>query len=202
MLAVFITTSVLLSLQTVLLAQSDDTSDYLVLNAGDTLYGTVEHVDQRGVNPKYYKKIRFTNTDGHQKKYKRKNVAAFRVNNTLYEGFWLHQSSQKIMLLNPRYAIDSEEGERYFLKLVSKGKLSHYQLEWWEQGESTLMWMDLLKKEEAQFLIRATQGQFGLKRKVLGDYFQECPALKEQILHRQFNEVMQIVDFYHSHCID
>ena len=48
-----------LSAQTVLVAQTTNTLDYLVLTVGDTLYGHVKHIDQRGVNPTYYKKIRF-----------------------------------------------------------------------------------------------------------------------------------------------
>ncbi len=196
-----ITTLLLLSTQTSLVAQTSHTIDYLVLNVGDTLYGKVKHIDEGSVNPKYYKKIRFTDTHGKQKKYKRKDISAFRVNNTIYEGFWLNQSSQKIIFLNPKYDIDPQKGEQIFLKMISKGKLSHYELEWWEQGESTLWWMDLLKKEEDQFFIRATQGLLGLKRKVLINYFSNCPELKEQIEQRQLNKVWQVVHFYNSKCI-
>lgn len=196
-----ITTVLLLSTQTSLVAQTSNTLDYLVLNSGDTLYGTVKHIDQSGVNPKYYKKIRFTDTYGKQKKHKRKDISAFRVNNTDYEGFWLDQSSQKMVLLNPKYDIDPQNGEKYFLRVVGKGKLSHYELEWWDQGESALLWMDLLKKEEDQFFIRATQGLLGLKRKVLVNYFLNCPDLKEKIKQRQLNEVGQVVSFYNSNCI-
>jgi hypothetical protein len=196
-----ITTVLLLSTQASLVAQTSNTLDYLVLNIGDTLYGNVKHIDQRGLNPKYYKKIRLTDTYGKQKKYKRKVVSAFRVNNTSYEGFWLNQSSQKIIFLNPKYDINPQKGEKYFLRVVSKGKLSHYELEWWDQEESTLLRMDLLKKEEDQFFIRATQGLLGLKRKVLVNYFPNCPDLKEQIKQRQLKEVWQVVDFYNSNCI-
>jgi hypothetical protein len=196
-----ITTVLLLSTQASLVAQTSNTLDYLVLNIGDTLYGNVKHIDQRGLNPKYYKKIRLTDTYGKKKKYKRKVVSAFRVNNTSYEGFWLNQSSQKIIFLNPKYDINPQKGEKYFLRVVSKGKLSHYELEWWDQEESTLLRMDLLKKEEDQFFIRATQGLLGLKRKVLVNYFPNCPDLKEQIKQRQLKEVWQVVDFYNSNCI-
>lgn len=196
----FITLCLLL-LQTSLSAQDSDAQDYLVLNMGDTLYGNVKHIDERGAMRKYYKKIRLTDRYGKQKKYKRKDVSAFSVNNARYEGFWLHQSSQKIILVNPKYDIDQKNGEKHFLKVMSKGKLSHYQLEWFEQGEALLMGMDLLRKEEDPFFIRATQGLLGLKRKVLLDYFFECTKLKEQIKERQLNEVREVVDFYHNHCI-
>lgn len=195
----FLTTFLLI--QPFLIAQPYNTLDYLVLNNGDTLYGRVKHVNQKGVNNKYYKKIRLTNTNGNQKKYNRTDVSAFRVNIINYEGFWLNQSSEKIVFNNPRYDINSQKGEKYFLRVISKGKLSHYHLEWWEQGESGLMWMDLLKKEEDSFFIRATQGLFGLKKKVLINYFQNCPKLKEQIEQKQLKNIEQVVTFYKNYCL-
>ncbi|MGB5820847.1 MAG: hypothetical protein WBG90_15285 [Saonia sp.] len=195
-----ITMVLLLATQTSLVAQTNNTSDYLVLIAGDTLYGTVKHINQSGLNPRYYKKIRFMDTNGKRRKYKRKDVSAFRVNHTNYEGFWLNQSSQKIVLLNPKYDIDPQNGEKYFLKVLSKGKLSHYELEWWEQGEPELSWMDLLKKEEDGFFMRATQGLLGLKRKVLANYFLNCPDLMEKIKQKELNKVWEVADFYNSNC--
>ena len=195
-----ITTLLLLSTQASLLAQPGNTSDYLALNSGDTLFGTVKHVDQRGMSPKFYKKIRLTDSRSKRKKYKRNDVSAFRVNNTSYEGFWLYQSSQLIVFLNPKYDIDSQNGERYFLRVISKGQLSHYLLEWWDQEGSSLSWMDLLKKEEDQYFLRATQGIFGLKRKALANYFFNCPDLKDQIEQKRIKEVWQVVDFYNRNC--
>ena len=174
---------------------------YLVLTAGDTLYGDVDHRDEKGTGFKHYKKIRFTGPGGKKKRYKREDVSAFRVKDENYEGFWLSQSSQKVLLLNPRYDIDPGNGERHFLRVVSKGELSHYLLEWWEQGESLLMSMDLLKKEEDLFLMRVTQGLLGLKRKVLVRYLQDCPGLTEQVEQKQLNTVREVVDFYDENCL-
>lgn len=185
--------------QTILCAQKSHTSDYLVLITGDTLHGNIQHINDN--KTKYYKKIRLTETNGNQKKYKRKDVRSFQVNNTIYEGFWLSQSSEKISRFNPRYNINSKNGERHFLRLISKGALSHYHLEWWEQGASGLMWMDLLKKENELFFIRATQGIFGLKKKVLIKYFQNCLNLKEQITQKQLKTVAQVMDFYNNYCL-
>lgn len=191
---------ILISNQALSNAQSNINLDFLVTNSGDTLYGKVRYIDRSHLNPKYYKKIRFIDNSGQKKKFKKKDISAFRVNNIIYEGFWLNQTSKKFQLLNPKYDIDIRNGEKYFLKLVSKGHLSHYELEWWEQGESTLLWMDLLKKEEDQFFIRATQGLFGLKMKVLSDYFSNCLKLKEKIIKKDFNKIWQIVDFYNKQC--
>ncbi|TPV32452.1 hypothetical protein FJ651_12890 [Paucihalobacter ruber] len=182
-------------------AQSYDALDYLVLKTGDTLYGKIEYKKDTGVNYKYLNKIRLTNALGKQKRYKRDQVVAFSTNNFIYEGFWLNQESESLVLLNPRYEIDDKNGGYYFLKVMSKGTLSYYQLEWWEQGESLLMSMDLLKKEKDQFFIRATQGLFGLKRKVLSSYFNGCPSLAQKIQQKQLNQVFQVVDYYNNNCV-
>ncbi len=177
-------------------------TDYLVLNRGDTIYGQVQHVNYRGVSPRYYKKIRVTNANGKRKKYRREAVKSFSVNNTQYEGFRLSQSSEKITLLDPVYNIDAHRGEKHFLKVMSIGALSYYQLEWWEPGDSALWWMDLLKKSGDPFFVRATQGLFGLKRRVLSNYFADCPRLSEKIAQKELKEISDIVDLYRTNCID
>jgi hypothetical protein len=182
-------------------AQTYDALDYLVLKTGDTIYGNIEYKKDSGVNYKYLNKIRLTNALGKQKRYKRDQVVAFRTNNLIYEGFWLNQESERLVLLNPRYNMDNENSDYYFLKVMSKGNLSYYQLEWWEQGESLLMSMDLIKKEKDQFFIRATQGLFGLKRKVLSSYFNGCPGLVQKIQQKQLNQVFQVVDYYNNNCV-
>ncbi len=60
--------------------------------------------------------------------------------------------------------------------------------------------MDLFKKEEDQLFIRATQGLLGLKRKVLMDYFSNCPNLQEQIQQKHLTKPWQVVEFYNGHC--
>ena len=181
-------------------AQSSAPTDYLVLAKGDTLYGSVQHINEKGMSPRYYKKLRFTDAHGRRKKYKHAAVSAFRKNATHYESFRLRSSSQGFSLVNARYDINRRHGEWHFLRVMHKGALSHYVLEWWEQGESTLQSMDLLKKTEDSFFVRANQGVLGLKRKVLKNYFSDCPVLGAQIAQRELTEVTQIVDFYNSSC--
>lgn len=191
---------ILFGAQLSLKAQSNNSPDYLVLNTGDTLYGTVKYLDESGVNTTFYKKIRLINNQGKQKKYKREEVSVFRMNNDNYEGFWLRKSSQGPGLLNEQYSIVQKEGEMYFLKVLSKDKLSHYQFEWWEQGEASSMWMDLIIKEGEQTFIRATQGVLGLKKKALTNYFMDCPSLQEQINKKNLKKVSEVVLFYNTNC--
>ena len=180
--------------------QIDPYGDYLNPNVGDTIYGKVEHLDRRGGSTDFYKKIRVTNAKGKRKKFKRGDVESFQVDGVRYEGFWLSQSSDIFDLFSPKYFMDRENGERYFLRIISLGRLSHYQLEWWEQDDAGINRMDLLIKEGDEHFIRATQGIFGLKRKALTKYFRDCPELAEQIEQKNLSKVEEIMDFYNAGC--
>lgn len=192
--------SLLFGVSSLTQAQQTSSADYLVLNNLDTLYGTVKYINEDAINRDFYRKIRFTNRDGKRKKFRWKEVLAFSINGTAYQSFWLHQSSRKIMLVNPRYDIDPANGEQYFLKLVHKGKLSQYALEWFDQGNADLSSMALLKKEGDSYFIRADQGILGLKRKVLSAYFADCYELSQAIEQKEIHEVAEVVNFYHSNC--
>ena len=183
-----------------MLAQNRLDTEYLVLKTGDTLYGEVDYIDEGAVSNGFYKRIRLKNAKGKTKRYKRDAIMAFKFGNNQYHSYWLSQSSNKIVLVNPKYDIDNKNGEQYFLKLVNKDKLSHYQLEWFDQGNSTLWSMALLKRENDPFFIRADQGILGLKRKVLKNYFYDCPTLKEKIENKEISEVFEITDFYNTNC--
>ncbi len=185
---------------TFLYGQSKDKPDYVVLTAGDTIFGTVDYLDERGTNPKFYKKIRLTDSNGKRKKYKTKTITAFRSSSQIYRAFWLDNSSDKIVFINPIYTIDFEKGEKEFLKVITNGELSHYRLEWWEQGESLLMTMELLKKADDSFFMRADQGLLGLKRRALTKYFKDCPDLSAQIKSKTLKTVWEVVAFYNIEC--
>ncbi|MDX1349238.1 MAG: hypothetical protein R3279_03260 [Putridiphycobacter sp.] len=181
-------------------AQNTATTDFLVLITGDTLYGDVEHIHEKGVHPYFYKKIRLTMASGKRKKFKSALVASFKNDGSVYESFWLSQSADMSTLFSSRYNIDPINGKQHFLKVITKGKLSHYHLEWFEQGDAALNYMDLVKKEEQSYFLRATQGIFGIKSKLLLSYFSNCPDLRQKIEGKQFKKVEQIVDFYNHHC--
>lgn len=191
----------LLIIQSASSANNAKELDYVVLFNGDTLQGSVIHVNKKSFSPRYLKKIRYTDTNKKSHKINRKEILAFRVDGVIYESFWLKRSSKKFTLDNPIYTINQKSGKQHFLRLVNSGIISHYQLEWWEQGESTPMSMDLLKKEQDQFLIRATQGVFGLKRKTLSRYFSECAELRSGIEQRRYNTIQEIIDKYNTGCL-
>jgi hypothetical protein len=60
--------------------------------------------------------------------------------------------------------------------------------------------MDLLIKWEDAYFIRSTQGIFGLKKKTLSKYFDDCPELVRQIESKELKKVPEVVNFYNSYC--
>ncbi|WP_047415704.1 hypothetical protein [Cellulophaga sp. Hel_I_12] len=180
--------------------QEKQSGDYIVNIEGDTLFGKVQHLNKKNVNPKYYKKIRWTNQQGQRRKFNRKDVLAFSVDHQIFEGFWLKPSSQNGLFGTFTYTIDPKKKERYFLKTLHRGSLNHYELGWWEQGESLFLTLELFKKKEDMFLIRVDQGVLGLKRKSLIHYFQECPQLVEKIKNKVLKNSSEIVSFYTTKC--
>ncbi|RNC88513.1 MAG: hypothetical protein ED555_12805 [Allomuricauda sp.] len=184
-------------------AQFTEQDDYLVLNTNDTIYGRVSYINEKAINRGFHKKIRSTDAQGKTKKYKRERLKAFRVNGMVYHGFWLSQPPQSfppISLVNPRYNIDFNDGKYYFLKVISNGNLSHYELEWFDQGDSQLWSLSLLKKVHNDYFIRADQGIMGLKKKVLQRYFTDCGKLQEKIKNSEIKEVWQVVEAYDNNC--
>ncbi|MCC5919706.1 MAG: hypothetical protein LAT68_06100 [Cyclobacteriaceae bacterium] len=197
LIAAFFLLTLIAATPTRCLAQESSEQDYLILTSGERIVGEISHINERGVSPKYYRKIRLTDDQGKRRKFRRKHVVAFQAAGSTYESFHLTRKSSR--LLDEQYAID-KRGTQHFLKVRTKGSLSHYQMEWWEQGSSTTMTMDLLKKEGDDFLIRATQGLLGVKRRTLTSYFSDCPQLAAQIENRNLKELSEIVAAYNDSC--
>lgn len=187
-------------LTTGLFAQKAQLTDYIVLHNNDTIYGKVHYINEHSVPRKFYKKLRITTADGKKKKFKRKDIAAFRVENRVYQSFWLTESTEGIGLFNMNFNLDQQRGKHHFLRVIETGPLGHYELEWFEQGNAALHAMALLKKESAAYFIRADQGIFGLKAKTVQQYVSDCTGLIEAIKTKKVEAVWQVVDFYNTQC--
>lgn len=182
-------------------AEAQHNTDYLVLVTGDTLYGKVEHVKEEFASSSYYKKIRITNARGKTTRHKRKDVQAFKKYSKTYKSFWLSRANTAYGFSTTHYSINTAgQGKQHFLFELTVGAISHYHLEWWEQGDAGINWMDLIVKQGDTTMIRPTQGLFGLKRKVLNDYFTDCPELQKLINDKQIRKIEQVVDYYNGNC--
>ncbi|MEO0332721.1 MAG: hypothetical protein AAF223_13730 [Bacteroidota bacterium] len=172
---------------------------YVVLTTGDTLRGRVMDRRETLTGTDLLTKIRFKAEDrGRRRKYRPKELISYQANGITYES---HRVRPKgISLLDAYYEIMPDDGEWVFLQVVSRGKLHHYRWEWVEDDNSSVDTADFFRKENSSLLVRATQGIFGLKRKNLVEYFQNCPNLQDKIESKVFKYPAEVADYYNQDC--
>ncbi|QLG45892.1 hypothetical protein [Costertonia aggregata] len=176
--------------------------DNIVLITGDTLFGKVDYFKEGYALSEFYRKIRLTDTNGRKKRFKRKKVLSYSVNGYNYESHTLDLETKLFKngrLFDSRYYID-QNGDQHFLKVISKGKLSHYELEWIDNDNNDLESTDLIKKSEDNFFIPAENARSQVLKKVVSDYLSDCPEIQKKITEKDFKYVFQVVDFYNENC--
>ena len=177
-------------------AQRHYQEGYIVLTRGDTLYGKIK---DRKPEPfgKIYERIRFRDGGLFPKKYGPGELLAYQAGVRTYESLWL---STPFPILDARLISVAGRGQKQFMRVLQKGKLSYYSLE--TDQDDTGFYSDIpyLKREDKREFVRATQGIFGLKRKLLAEYFEDCQPLREAIEDKQLSSVFEIVDFYYNNC--
>ena len=161
----FVFTLIFLGLPFKGVAQDDFQKGNVVTNANDTLYGLVR--DRKiGAFGKLYKKIKFKGKEG-KSRYAPKEIISYKIGNTTYESMQLMSTGH---FFDTEYRVSSE-GDFQFLKIVVKGSLSYYQLEFEDANSGYIDTTAFFKKKDNTVLIRVNQGLFGLKRKKLASFF-------------------------------
>jgi hypothetical protein len=181
-------------------AHQPASTSHVVLLSGETIYGEVVYLDQNFSSTRYLKKIRVTTPEGKRKKYRTDKVAAFHTNGEDFEILRLEQSANLFSSDHAKYHIDPKNGDTYILQRINAGALSHYTYSWWDQGDALEQSMDLFRKQGDAFFVRATQGMLGLKRKLLANYFSDCPDLAEMIRDKSLKNADEVVTFYNVNC--
>ncbi|KPM32959.1 Hypothetical protein I595_1386 [Croceitalea dokdonensis DOKDO 023] len=180
----------------------DQPLDRVVLITGDTLYGKVDYFKEGFAWSEFYRKLRLTDTKGRKKRLKLKKVISYSVNGYDYESHTLDLVTKlfaKGRFFDSKYYID-QDGEQHFLKVISKGKLSHYELEWIDRDNNDLESLGLIKKAEHNFFIPAENRLGRVVKKVVSDYLADCPELQRKITDKEMKYVFEVVDFYNKHC--
>lgn len=176
--------------------------DNIILVSGDTLYGKVDYVKEQFVFSEFYKKIRLTDTNGRKRRFNRKKVLSYRVDGYDYESFTLDQETKLFRegrYLDTRYYID-RNGVQHFLKVIRKGKLSLYELEWIDRDNNDLRSVDLINKAEDKFLLPANNMLRRVAIEAVSGYLSDCPEIQKKIMQKDFKYVFEVVDFYNENC--
>lgn len=172
---------------------------YLVLSNGDTLHGQVQRLKETFGGVKFLNKIRYWDAEGKRKKYARSRIAEYKVGNEVYRKYRL-QEAQVFSLLNSYYQIVPYGGEETFLRVLKEGPLCLYEYEWIDGTDDYISSFPLFKRADEKMMVRATQGIFGLKKKVLRSYFSDCPELQRKLESGFFKLPFEVVNYYNTQC--
>jgi len=181
---------------------NNENLDNIVLVKGDTLFGKVDYFKEGFAYSEFYRKIRLTDTNGRKKRFKREKVLSYRVNGYEYESYLLDEETKLFengRLFDSRYYIDPN-GIQHFLKVKSKGKLSHYEVEWVDYDNNDLESTSLIRKSVDKFFVPAENALSQVVKKAVSNYLSDCPEIQKKIIQREFKYVFQVVDFYNENC--
>ncbi|MEX0275070.1 MAG: hypothetical protein AB3N16_11905 [Flavobacteriaceae bacterium] len=166
---------------------------YVVLNSNDTIYGTVKDRN----NGSLFKKIKFKDHHGKTHRFGPGDILMYQSGPNLFESIWYRDDS---VLFIPKYYSRPNQDEKVFLKVLAKGELSCYAMEFIHVDSDVLDQFELFKREGASMFARATQGIFGLKRKALASYFHDCPELVKKINGQSLKTPLEVTHYYNTHC--
>jgi len=165
---------------------------YVITNTNDTLFG---YIKDRQVPPfgKLYKRIRFNCGNHFKKRYGPYQIKEYKKGNEVYQSIWLEVYYD---FFREEYVSLPHRGEKKFVKIVEKGYLNYYQLEYEDAESGYVEKIDLFKRADKNSLVRVTQGIFGLKKKRLSEYFYDCPELVYKIHSGELSSPIAIVQYY------
>jgi hypothetical protein len=180
------------------LAQSEQNfrEGYIILNNGDTLTGLVMDRDESAFGG-LLNKVKFRPDKGWRKKYKPAHIKGYRRGNDIFKSIWLDTETR--MIKNYYYS-QPGKGERVFVKLAYAGSFELYHWEYTDEDNSAIEYIPLIKRYDTNEMVRVTQGIFGLKRKRLANYFNDCPNLSIALIEKQLSSVDELIRFYEDQC--
>ena len=183
---------IILSYPPFVFGQKDYQRGYVITNDNDTLFGQVK---DRKLPPfgKIYKKIRFRSNSIFTKKFGPMQIKGYKQDDLEFESLWISVSYR---FFTENYSSIPGSGEKQFLKVIMKGFLTYYHLEFVDQESDYIGEIPLYKRENEPSFVRVTQGIFGLKKKRLGQYFSDCPELVNKIENEELKDPVEIAIFY------
>ena len=184
----------LLLLPVLISGQKDYQTGYIITNNNDTLTGKVK---DRKSPPfgKLYKKIHFKRNKGFKRKYNPQQIIAYKQGDNQFESLWIDISQN---IFKQKYTSVPDFGEKSFLKVIVKGYLTYYHWEFQDYESEYIDEISLYKRMDEPYFARVTQGIFGLKKKRLAEYFQDCPELINKIENGELRNPVEIAIFYNN----
>ncbi len=165
---------------------------YIVDNDGDTLHGLVRDRDTGpfgGLLPK----VQVKPEGKRKKKFKPQQIQSYGRGNSRFITLQVVTTSQ---LLRTETRIVDRGGESQFFQVIAEGGLNLYHQEFTDEDNFRIDFIPYFNKAGDDELVRATQGLFGLKKKLLSRYFSDRPDLVEKIRRGELKTPMDVVEAY------
>ena len=165
---------------------------YIVTNYGDTIFGKVK--DRKTATfVKLYEKIRFKPNKGLRKRLSPNDIQAYQIG---YIKFITMDIRDEIVLFKRRVREIPNSRNKEFIKIVSEGYLSWYEKEYVD--DSGLSSANYFKRADEYEMAFVRSGLFGLNKKRLAEYFDDCPELVEKIINRSIKNPEKVFHFYND----
>lgn len=176
--------------------QSQVDLSYVITNRNDTIYGKI--IDRKeGSFPHLYKSIRLKNGSLFTRKFSPKKIVAYSKGDEYFESVYI--SFNRGIFQQELFSMEGI-GKKSFIKLVHKGKLSLYHLEFMDIESGFVDYVPYFRKGPEPVFVRASQGLLGLRKKALSAYFSDCPELVRLINEGEYKYPYKIAEFYNDHC--
>ena len=170
---------------------------YVITFKGDTLQGLLKDRSS-GSFMELYTKIRFKSKKPRRKrKFGADDIQGYGFKDQYFESVPLQEEASFFKF---RYYTNNSS-KRVFLKVIEKNQyLTYYHWEFVQDDNSYLDYVPLFHLHKKNEMARVTQGIFGLKRKRLAAYFQDCPELVNGIKRKELNTALEVFTFYTDTC--
>ncbi len=193
-LILFILFIILLNSQNDVFAQKHFLSGYIITNNGYTILGKVKD-RKNGTFVKLYKKIRFKPKKGFRKRLSPNDIHAYQIGNVK---FITMDIRDEIVFFKRIVEEIPNSNNKQFIKIISEGYLSWYEKEYVD--DSGLSSAYYFKRADEYEMIFVRTGLFGLNKKRLTQYFNDCPELAEKILNKSIKKPEKVFRFYNDWC--
>ena len=179
-----------------ILAQRRYEKGFVVLNSGDTLQGKVRD-GASFFGTALNTRLKYKQGWWFAKKYYARELLGYQVGQEKYETIWY---STPPTLFSSTLIVIPGTGQAEFFRVLEKGALTLYTLNQRSADTDYFDYIPYLKKENSREMVRATQGIFGLKKKLLAEYFEDCPKLSEAITEKKLDSVFDVIEYYNKYC--
>jgi hypothetical protein len=170
---------------------------YIIDIHQDTIHGKIR-VDRRGLASTSTSKVRFQ-SDGFmlRRKFSPNRILGYGYDDEHFVSLAISPQLRSFRVL---HAID-ETVERQFLRVVRRSeKLTYYESFFFDDDNDDLVRVPYFHRAYKPEMVRVTQGIFGLNKKRLALYFQDCPDLVKAIEEKKLTQAIEVYYFFQNNC--